>query len=723
MARRQRVSKADPPPAEEDPTENETCFIIPFEANPPKSAQDGPNVALPQHPAAECDIDDGPAIRLRACAAALKKCLDRMQDVLAQLRAKTVDDIHHFVVNEHRAQNPLMPARELPTAVIAGSDPGLVKNVMDGLCERLESDECNKVIHLHPTDCLTVAGALKSLIGRFLGTTEGYSQQPGAIADLAPLQQWAQACTLNRGSDIRAIVLFHDVEMFDAQVLQELFAVSSLNIEDIPLVYCLGTSARSDFLRTCLPRATLATLRTRKFVMSQSATSVFEAVMRKLFFDVDFSPDVMLGPGAFEVLLDDANRFNASTDFLRSALRLVHMHHFTEPVSTVSIDELLGKRDRAQAAKLLDQSDSRAFRERLLACMGITPNSQPYPTVSEILDLLARHRADFGEATRRMRIAFNLLELLQQYLREQQLRAAELRYGFGHLAHSCLAGLLVENTATELCTLIQKLSGDQLRGLVARMHNFFYDLSPPNRLLEQAIRTRIIEEKAALAGAPSAEEVRARAESISKWTRDYFSERLVKLDDLPFYSITCTGRTTYSPELLNANPRASLIAALLSPQDILPPADGEAGQELSAAPDTSVLFRRYLDTGKLINIHDWYQSFSVHLLDSPSAPATTTGDGADEDGDDSDETRPAKRARRRSRLTATPKKPKRTAPRPTAPAGNAEHDAEAKARFLRSFHELEYLGFIRHTRRKVEHVQRTVYEAPHTILEERDGVE
>lgn len=34
---------------------------------------------LPGHPSAEWDVDGGPAARLEACAAALKKCLDRMQ--------------------------------------------------------------------------------------------------------------------------------------------------------------------------------------------------------------------------------------------------------------------------------------------------------------------------------------------------------------------------------------------------------------------------------------------------------------------------------------------------------------------------------------------------------------------------------------------------------------------------------------------------------------------
>ena len=35
---------------------------------------------------------------------------------------------------------------------------------------------------------------------------------------------------------------------------------------------------------------------------------------------------------------------------------------------------------------------------------------------------------------------------------------------------------------------------------------------------------------------------------------------------------------------------------------------------------------------------------------------------------------------------------------------------EVRARFIRALHELDYLGFIKHTRRKRDHVLRTVFD-------------
>ena len=41
-----------------------------------------------------------------------------------------------------------------------------------------------------------------------------------------------------------------------------------------------------------------------------------------------------------------------------------------------------------------------------------------------------------------------------------------------------------------------------------------------------------------------------------------------------------------------------------------------------------------------------------------------------------------------------------------------EWKVEVQARFIRALHELDYMGFIKHTGRKVDHVARTVYDIP-----------
>ena len=42
--------------------------------------------------------------------------------------------------------------------------------------------------------------------------------------------------------------------------------------------------------------------------------------------------------------------------------------------------------------------------------------------------------------------------------------------------------------------------------------------------------------------------------------------------------------------------------------------------------------------------------------------------------------------------------------------GEERWKVEIQARFIRALHELDYLGFIKHTGRKADHVVRTVFE-------------
>lgn len=117
-------------------------------------------------------------------------------------------------------------------------------------------------------------------------------------------------------------------------------------------------------------------------------------------------------------------------------------------------------------------------------------------------------------------------------------------------------------------------------------------------------------------------------------------------------------------------------------------------------PDTSILFRRYMDSGKMINVYDWYQSFAG-VLDSqrerscqrerPRTPRSARGKGkgkqrAMEEGDDA-ELEGGEEAEEQWRV-------------------------EVQARFIRALHELDFVGFIKHTGRKADHVIKTIYDLP-----------
>jgi origin recognition complex subunit 3 len=142
--------------------------------------------------------------------------------------------------------------------------------------------------------------------------------------------------------------------------------------------------------------------------------------------------------------------------------------------------------------------------------------------------------------------------------------------------------------------------------------------------------------------------------------------------------------------MLNPAPHATIVSALLQPYTFLLPTSRDNDHPLMTnqqqrlpiwkLPDTSILFRRYLEAGRMINVYDWYESFSQviesqrsHLLVPASADGGESNSHVDEEDDE-------------------------------------EWKMHVQARFVRALHTLDFVGLVKHTGRKAEHVMRTVYD-------------
>jgi origin recognition complex subunit 3 len=138
---------------------------------------------------------------------------------------------------------------------------------------------------------------------------------------------------------------------------------------------------------------------------------------------------------------------------------------------------------------------------------------------------------------------------------------------------------------------------------------------------------------------------------------------------------------------------------------------------LSNLPDTAVVFRRYLDSGKMINVYDWFESFAVAMrgenrgsLSAPrrngnraaGAPSSAGGSGAT----------PGRAAQKRPKNSIEVQDEGDGGDDEADVVYGAEWRREIQARFLRSVHELEWMGLLKPTGRKKDHVLRTVYDPP-----------
>lgn len=116
-------------------------------------------------------------------------------------------------------------------------------------------------------------------------------------------------------------------------------------------------------------------------------------------------------------------------------------------------------------------------------------------------------------------------------------------------------------------------------------------------------------------------------------------------------------------------------------------------------PDTSILFRRYMEAGKMINVYDLFESFAS-VLDSQKEHF-----GKEE----------AQNVLQTPKQTNRKGKQRATAEEELADEVLSEDEEErwhleVHARFIRALHELDYMGFVKHTGRKADHILRTIYD-------------
>ncbi|KAJ4500698.1 origin recognition complex subunit 3 N-terminus-domain-containing protein [Lentinula lateritia] len=250
-------------------------------------------------------------------------------------------------------------------------------------------------------------------------------------------------------------------------------------------------------------------------------------------------------------------------------------------------------------------------------------------------------------------------------------------------------------------------------------------------------------------------------ENLAEWMYEYLGALTTPIESIPLWDVCYTGSAVFPSETLNPSIRASVIAGLLRPKDFAaePPsrfshvpaggdgyeiaphkahagqkdtqqdnfAEEEIGDEITddseddsdplhTFPDTSVLFHRYLESGKMINVYDWFESFhtviGIQRRETNAKDEVKKRKGKAVNGIVS----PAKKKKGKEKARDSDldgdEEMKDHGEEPPDSSSNSEerHQLLVQARFIRALHELEFLGFIKHTRRKPDHVLRTVFD-------------
>ncbi|KAG5639781.1 hypothetical protein H0H81_000061, partial [Sphagnurus paluster] len=667
-------------------------FFIPFEDN---DNEQNVEIPLPKSLHNDRDLLNGEKLRLDAYMAAWKKCISRVkvrttcafmcinfddrQSIIETLHAPIVAEVVQQVHTAYDNVLTGLPYPELP--VITITNPTCDTGILDQITAHTNSSNLDisedlfnataLTVHLYPSDCVNLTTVMKALIGGFVERDH----------------------ILERVKGRSAVSLAN----YDIEVLAAWYAAlrETLYVARLPLVFLLALSspASPSYLHTTYPRSTLALLRVRNYDIP-SGPQVLQEVLVKTFFDLEFEPDIMIGPTVLTFLAEYHSRHNASLDGAITILQLAHLKHFSAEPLTVLVNS-------TPEQETLDLPASILFLGSLLSRL---PDSTTTTPTDHIIASIDAARTAFRTRARHVRIALGLVRLAQGFMAQNGYKglgwspeAQAPLLGDGVLVDVLAGGLGAD--VKFLGALVKKLPRAQLGEMLQAIHAYFNDMPGEMRADEEEARMRVVFSINALPHKVDVKEEREMAVGVGEWFVEYLNGLLSPLEDIPLWDIWYTGLVPFPAELLNPSLRASIVAGLLQPYDFTDNHNGEAS-ELWKLPDTCILFRRYLDSGRMVNVYDWFEAFRLEV--ETQRAELRKKNRKQKMGSLS----PAKRGRKPKGKQVE----KEVVEEEEDGDGGEQWKLEVQARFMRALQELDYLGFIKHTGRKADHVQRVVYD-------------
>ncbi|KAI0358145.1 hypothetical protein OH77DRAFT_1397737 [Trametes cingulata] len=630
-------------------------------------------------------------------------------------------------------------------------------------------------VHLYPSDCSSVTNMMKGIVTGFTDRAASTRRKPTtslASFDIGLLRAWYAS----QLAQPKLVIFLHDFETFDINVVQDALYILFILLMASPtvpsylhLAYPRATLALLRVHTIAASRGThvIRDVLTKTFFDPDSEPDVMLGPST-LDFITDFatrhsaSPDALL---AYMKHFTQPLSIFAQVELLGEASLTSAERKLTSPdfhplVEALQVRLLASSSSSSSSATQTRPSSSTPSSPRKLDGTASAHGWQAR-TAAGLLECVTTARSAFRKQARRFRVAFAVACMAEQAaLGSTSGSGARTSGGNGSRLDSMesLSAVLrgrASNQIRYVCMAVRKLSLSKLRGLLHQLHAFLWDLkSAEVRRDEEAARVWIvttlnqlppdtadpenIEEEGQISRDPA---VKQLAATLGDWLQAYIEERLVRLDEQVLCDIWYTGNTPFPSELVNPAPRPTVVSALLHPHafvrahaDLVGGTSGTSSAEggerepsLWELPDTSIAFRRYVEAGRMVNVYDWFESFAVVLETqrrklrararrAESDPATPRANGKangrgrsrsgsratnmdvdegvageDEDGHDED-----------------------------AETGEEDMDeeeeerwkVEVQARFIRALHELDYMGFVKHTGRKADHVIRTVYDIP-----------
>ncbi|XP_063040175.1 origin recognition complex subunit 3 [Engraulis encrasicolus] len=652
-----------------------------------------------------------------------KKILDSLLDFIKKCASNFQSQANDWA--------SLMRASEIPTAALV-----LGVNVPDhdmtfqSLSELLQQSVTPFVVSVQAKECAALKHLMQKVLERLMGVDVAMdddeeedggqrsapTHQKRVHCSLGSLCEWYNSVTkklvaspgkkrsstaMDMPSKPPIVVIFKDLEAFSPRVLQDFIVICSRYVQKLPLMFVFGIATSPSTIQHMLPHSVSSLLCIELF-QSLSCTQHLATVIDKLVLNPDF-PFKLTGK-VLQVLVSIFLYHDFSVRNFIKGFQLALVEHFhSQPLSVFCCS----KREALARAQTLSHEDVEKVRQ-LPSFMRYVESQEPQKQVElltndqcvkevcqSLLKGLRKYHKNYYPI---LRCLHTLTSSLPKYPLGKQIRELHIscleRNVWETEEYDNAMQLLKMLAKDELVAVLQKcvviLSSSQSKKMKAaheQLQNYLakfdqLDSLSAEELMQDAAASpeKDLQKKTDLYQLQKTllemkETRRTKKKTPFEVLRNQileFVDSLVKLylvppETQPLSEVCYYGASGVLRRHLNATPRTSIQTALSNPYCYLQNEDLKTdGSAVSnAAPDICIVYKLHLECGRLINLFDWLEAYST---------VVSAGEGKDPESSD-----------------------------------YGKVDELKHARFIQAVSELEFLGFVKSTKQKADHVARLTW--------------
>ncbi|KAL2098778.1 hypothetical protein ACEWY4_005258 [Coilia grayii] len=574
-----------------------------------------------------------------------------------------------------------------------------LKHLMQKVLERLmgvdvtmDDDEEDGGQHIAPTHHKRVHCSLSSLCDWYHSVSKKYAgTSPG---------KKRTSTAKDMPSNPPIVVIFKDLEAFSPRVLQDFIVICSRYVQKLPLMFIFGIATSPSTIQHMLPHSVSSLLCIELF-QSLSCTQHLATVIDKLVLNPQF-PFKLTGK-VLQVLVSIFLYHDFSVRNFIKGFQLALVEHFhSQPLSVLCCS----KKEALAHIQTLGHEDVERVRQ-LPSFMRYVETQEPQKQVElltkdqcvkevcqSLLKALRKYHKNYYPI---LRCLHTLTSSLPKYPLGKQIRELHIscleRNVWETEEYDTAMQLLKLLAKDELVAILQKcvviLSSSeskkmkaahgQLQSYLAKFDQL--DNLSAEELMQDAVspekelhkKTDLYQLQKTLLEMKETRRTKKKTpfevlrNQILEFVDSLVRVHLVPPESKPLNEVCYYGSSGVLRRHLNATPRTSIQTALSNPYCYLQH-EGlktDSSAVSNAAPDICIVYKLHLECGRLINLFDWLEAYST---------VVSAAEGKDPDSTD-----------------------------------YGKVDELKHARFIQAVSELEFLGFVKATKQKADHVARLTW--------------